>query len=120
MAQPKLNWASAEVKDGKLVVALEGELSTGWKQSFDRTVVLLRGGDWGKVELKTATVRVSGLEPDTEEKLRHFLESVVEQANADHRPTEDEPDESEDEDSEQGDDGGPDAEMTERFRSFGD
>jgi hypothetical protein len=125
MAAPSLNWSGAEVKDATLVVSLEGELPTGWKKSFDRTVTLLRGGDWGKVQLKKGSVRVSDVEAGTEEKLRHFLESVVEQANADHPP--DEPD-SDDRDEDEGDErqddddetDGPDTQMTERFRSFAD
>jgi hypothetical protein len=123
MAAPSLNWSDAEVKDATLVVSLEGELPTGWKKSFDRTVTLLRGGDWGKVQLKKGSVRVSDVEPDTEEKLRHFLESVVEQANADHPP--DEPDSDDRDEADEGQDGddegdGPDTQMTERFRSFAD
>jgi hypothetical protein len=119
-----LNWASAEVKDGKLVVALEGDVPSGWKQSFERTVTLLRGGEWGKVQVRKDAVSVSEVGSGTEEKLKHFLESVVEQANADHAPDEEDED-SEDESSDKdesadADDDGPDAEMTERFRSFGD
>jgi hypothetical protein len=125
MAAPSLNWSGAEVKDATLVVSLEGELPAGWKKSFDRTVTLLRGGDWGKVQLKKGSVRVSDVEAGTEEKLRHFLESVIEQANADHPP--DEPD-SDDRDEDEGDErqddddetDGPDTQMTERFRSFAD
>ena len=36
-------------------------------------------------------MRVDGLQPGSEEKLRFFLESVVQQANATHEPPEDEP-----------------------------
>jgi hypothetical protein len=67
-------------------------------------VRLLGAGDWGDIEVKKGTVRVTGVEPGSEEKLRHHLEAVVAQANADHV--------SDDEDE------GPDAEMTRRFRSF--
>jgi hypothetical protein len=114
-----LNWAEAEVKDSKLVVGLEGEIPTGWKQSFETTVKLLGGGEWGKVQIKKQAVQVSKVAPGSEEKLRHFLESVVEQANADHPPKEaektDEPDKEKAADD---DDDSPDAGMTERFRSF--
>jgi hypothetical protein len=118
-----LNWASAEVRDGRLVVALEGDVPSGWKQSFERTVTLLRGGEWGKVQVRKGAVSVSEVGSGSEEKLKHFLESVVEQANADHAPDEDE--DSEDESSKEderadSEDDGPDADMTERFRSFGD
>jgi hypothetical protein len=115
MADVELNWASAKVKDGKLSVDLEGEIPSGWKQSFERTATLLRGGDWGEVQVKKQTVRVREVTPGEEDKLRHHLESIVEQANADARPPEPEADERED----GGDEASPDARMTEAFRAFG-
>jgi hypothetical protein len=113
-----LNWAEAEVKDSTLVVGLEGEIPTGWKQSFETTVRLLGAGGWGKVQLKKRTVQVSKVSAGSEERLRHFLESVVEQANADHPPKEEKADAPDNEKAADDDAGGPDAEMTERFRSF--
>ncbi|HWF75385.1 MAG TPA: hypothetical protein VG186_18705 [Solirubrobacteraceae bacterium] len=115
MADAELNWATAKVKDGKLTVAVEGEIASGWKDSFEMTVRLLPGGDWGKVAVKKQTVRVSGVVPGEEERLRHHLESIVEQANAAVRPPEPE--------AGGGNDGGsdrdsPDAKMTEAFRAF--
>ncbi len=74
---------------------------------------------WRTRRLKKGTVRVAVAEGE-EEKIRHFLESVVQQANADHELTDnDDDDEHGDEDA--ADDElfrGPDAEMTERFRAF--
>lgn len=116
MAATRLNWAGAEVKDGRLAVELQGEVPSGWKKSFQTTVRLLGGGEWGEVELQKRSVRVSGLAPGVEEKLRHFLESVVEQANAAHPPKEPETEEAETEATD--DDDSPDAVMTKRFRSF--
>jgi hypothetical protein len=119
MSTANLNWASAEVKDGRLSVALEGELPKGWKQSFETTVRLLGSGDWGKVALKKRTVQVSDVTAGDEEKLRHYLESVVEQANASRGVDEPEREESADEpEGKRDDDNDPDAQMTERFRSF--
>ncbi|MDQ6777358.1 MAG: hypothetical protein M3071_14325 [Actinomycetota bacterium] len=121
MADVELNWATAKVKDGKLTVDLEGEIASGWKQSFETTVALLPGGDWGEIHVKKKTVRVSGVTPGDEEKFRHHLESVVEQANAAVRPPEPEGDERD------GADSGADsmrkridARMTEAFRAFAD
>jgi hypothetical protein len=37
MADVALNWATAEVKDGKLSVDLDGKTSSAWKQSFETT-----------------------------------------------------------------------------------
>lgn len=113
-----LDWSSAEVHDGTLQVGLSGERPNGWKESFQRTVALLHGRNW-TIELKKDRVRVRDVAQGSEDRVRHFLESVVLQANADHQEAEpdtreepeadeDEPDQSE----------GPDAEMTERFRSF--
>ncbi len=122
MALVTLDWSTAEVKKSKLTVALDGDVPKGWRKSFEATVRLLGGGDWGEIEVKRDTVRVSDVEPGSEEKLRHHLEAVVQQANADHEPDEGEEDEAPDaEQSEPGaddEDEGPDAEMTQRFRSF--
>jgi hypothetical protein len=103
-----LEWATAEVKDAKLTVALQGDPPEGWNDSFERTVKLLGDGEWGEVALKKGSVQVSEVPAGSEDKLRHHLEAIVAQANAAHE----EPD-AEDDDAE-----GPDAEMTERFRAF--
>jgi hypothetical protein len=128
MSDVKLNWSTAKVEDSKLTVELDGDLPSGWKDSFETVARLLAGSaDWGEVSLKgKKAVRVAEVSEGSEERLRHFLESVVEQANADHRPDDAEPDEPGDQDDEEehGDDArdepGPDAEMSERFRSFAD
>jgi hypothetical protein len=125
--EPRLDWSTAEVADGKLTVSLEGEPPKGWKQSFETVARLLSHGEGSPVTLKKGEVRVDGLRPGDEEKVRHLLESVVQQANADHRPPEEEPadenDEDEDEEKvplEQIGQSSPDAEMADRFRSFGE
>ncbi len=120
MAVVKLNWATAEVKGGKLTVDLEGELASEWKQSFEATMAMLPGGDWGTVALKKHAVRVNDVSGGSEERLRHHLESVVEQANATVRPSEPERggrgDDEGDPDSPEPD--SSDARMTESFRAF--
>jgi hypothetical protein len=113
MSDVELNWATAKVKDGKLTVDLEGEIASDWKRSFERTVTLLPGGDWGEVEVKKQRVRVSDVIAGEEEKLRHHLEGVVEQANADVRPPESGDGDGDEENS-------ADARMTEAFRAFAD
>jgi hypothetical protein len=117
----ELSWSSAEVKRSKLTVPLEGDIPKGWNKSFEATVQLLGHGAWGEIQLKRDSVEVSDVEPGSEEKLRHHLESVVAQANADHEPDESEeetPDADESESEATDDDDGPDAEMTRRFQSF--
>lgn len=116
MPSPRLDWSTAEVKGATLTVAVDGKAPSGWKESFATTVRLLGGGEWGEVGFKKQTVRVKDVVAGQEEKLRHFLDSVVEQANASH-PAETEALESKaDDESDEGE--GPDAEMAKRFRSF--
>jgi hypothetical protein len=121
MADVRLNWAQATVQDDKLTVPLDGEVPKGWKHHFETTVKLLGHGQWGEVEIKKKAVRVGGLESGDADDLRFYLESVVEQANsaesADEereRPADDDEDDDASEDAPEG----PDAELTERFRSF--
>lgn len=111
-----LDWSSAEVRDGRLEVRLSSELPKEWKDKFERTVALLPGGDWGKVKLKKDRVRVDEIGAGSEERLRHFLESVVQEANTTLEPSDDDTRETHDQVEDKSD--GPDAEMTERFRSF--
>jgi hypothetical protein len=112
----KLNWTTAQVEDAKLTVELEGEVPSGWSDSFETTARLLGGGDWGKVRVKKGSVRVSHVSPGSEEKLRHHLESLVAQSNAAVRPAEAEPElKGADRDS---DEDTADARMAERFRAF--
>jgi hypothetical protein len=122
MPPAKLNWSTARVEDAELAVRLEGEIPKGWKKSFKRTVRLLGAGQWGEVAVKKGTVHVTDVVPGEEEKLRHYLESVVEQANAAHPAVEQDGEAAEAngdnparEDPDRED---PDAQMTEQFRSF--
>jgi hypothetical protein len=119
MSSVKLDWASAEVKSSKLTVPLAGDPPKGWKQSFERTETLLGDGEWGEVKLKKGAVHVSDVEPGTEEKLRHHLEAIVDQANATHEERDRDKDEN-GEDKNGKEPEGPDAEMADRFRGFAD
>jgi hypothetical protein len=116
MSGVAIDWASAEVHDGKLEVGLSGELPPGWNDSFDRTVALLPGGAWGKVSIKKDRIRVHDVAEGDEDRLRHFLESVVLQANSAHQDDESEARDDPDADETKSDP--RDAEMTEQFRSF--
>ena len=116
MSGVRLDWSSAEVRDGKLEVALRGELPTGWKAGFVRTVALLHGDEWGKVKLKKDRIRVHHVSEGDEDRLRHFLESVVLQANAAAEPAEAEA--HKDGAADDDDSSNLNTAMTERFRSF--
>jgi hypothetical protein len=119
MTAAKLNWSSAEVQEAKLTVGLEGELPKPWKRTFEGTVKRLgRASGWGEVSLSKRNVCVTEVTPGTEAKLRHYLESVIEQANATHPPEAPEDEDDGQGEQERGGDEGPDAEMRERFRSF--
>jgi hypothetical protein len=119
---PSLDWSTAKVKGGVLTVGLSGERPKGWDRTFNTTAKLLGGGDWEDVELKKGKVQVSGISSGAEERLRHFLESVVQQADATHRP--DDSDDGSDDAAGQDEPGSApqddsDAEATARFQAFG-
>jgi hypothetical protein len=115
MEDVTLDWATATVEDAKLTVELRGELPSAWKKSFERTVHLLGDNEWGKVQVKKQSVRVSEVTRGNADKLRHYLEGVVDQANSALRAGEDEAKRRQD-DGGAGD--GPDAELTEHFRAY--
>jgi hypothetical protein len=121
MTAPALQWSSAEVRNGTLTVAIDGDRPKGWKATFEQTVRLLGGGDWGEVTVKKGEVRVTDIAEGSEDELRHFLEGAVQQANATHvEPEDDAEDQADETEDAQGDDGeGADARMTSRFREFG-
>ena len=117
MSDVTIDWSSAEVRRGRLEVGLSDDPAAGWKETFDGTIALLHGGDWGTVKLKKRRIRVRDVSTGSEERLRHFLESAVAQTNATRQSAEDQASESK-EGEETTEPDGPDAEMTERFRSF--
>jgi hypothetical protein len=119
MAEPRLDWSTAKVRDGTLTVLIAGDPPDRWNDAFNSTAALLGGRDFEHVELKKRTARVTGVTPGSEERLRHFLESVVQQANSASRTNADEEEDLEDGESEaREDDESSDTQMTKRFRSF--
>jgi hypothetical protein len=87
MADPvrrQIDWGSADVHDGSLTVALTGRSSKAWRTRFEAVHALLEHseGDWGVVGLTRKAIEVDGVREGSEEALRHFLESIVLQANA--------------------------------------
>lgn len=124
MEIPRLQWSEAVVEDATLTVPVVGERPKGWRDSFDHTVALLGGGRWGEVRCKSGTVRIEDVPPGEEESVHHFLESVMQQANAKLvAEQEDEavrPADSGEAEAPEDDDEGADARMTEAFRGFAD
>lgn len=115
MADPtprQIDWDSSEVEDASLTVRLTGSASKAWTRRFESVLAMLdqaRDG-WGEVRLTKKAIKVSVVQQGSESDLRHFLESIVLQANADTAPSEDQDEE----------DHKPDADerMARTFRGF--
>lgn len=128
MTNLQLDWSTAEVSEGKLTVSLDERPTDEWVASFERTAQLLDHGTWPGVKLKKQEISVKQVEPGSEEKLRFFLESVVQEANAaqgpddeaseDEQPDEEEPGDEPEDEEDPGADSDPDREMTDQFQSF--
>ncbi len=120
---PKLDWESASVHDETLTVELAGERPKHWRKSFEQTVKLLPSGEWEDVACKEGTITVTGVRAGVEDRLAHFLESVVQQVNANFASADDSEEDQPDAEAsaEEGKEGqkDPDAELTARFRAFG-
>lgn len=119
----KLDWSSAEVHDGKLVVSLEGKPEKDWKDAFKRTARLLGRGTGAEVRLTRGAVSLQPIKPGEEDRVHHFLESVLLQANSSVQ-TEQETDVTPSEKTAADEDSGSredseDDRMTQRLRSFG-
>jgi hypothetical protein len=117
----QVEWASAEINDATLTVKLTGTSSKAWSERFEGVLALLDTphSNWGKVSLTKKAVKVAGVQPGSEAELRHFLESVVLQANSDtvsDSPERDSDTEAQDDHHAEGD--RRDGQMTATFRSF--
>jgi hypothetical protein len=112
--QASIDWASAEVRDGDLSVALAGEANAEWAERVQAVVERLDrpGSAWGATKVTKAKVTVEAVSSGAEEDLRHLLDGAVQQANADFAP--EVQDDAGDGPSEE------DSAMTDAFRSFAD
>jgi hypothetical protein len=120
MADPEprqIDWASAQMTDGTLTVELTGKGSKAWKERFENVLALLDTphAAWGEVRLRKSAVQVAGVQQGTEPELRHFLESIVLQANSDTQP-EAPKDDAEVDDA--GEETALDEQMTATFKTF--
>jgi hypothetical protein len=118
MAEPdrvrrEIDWASAGVDGGTLTVALTGGASKEWGKRFGTVVERLRrpSSAWESIAVKKERIEVKGVEPGTEDDLRHFLEAAVQQVNADFAPDEDKA-------GDAGEESADDQRMADAFRSF--
>jgi hypothetical protein len=127
VSETNLDWTTAEVDDGQLTVSLDGNPPAEWAERFETTAKLLNHGTWEKVKLKKDEVRVRPVVEGEEDKLRHFLESVVLEANAAVEAKAENSENSENADGDEseseqetGEETSADREMTDRFRGFGE
>jgi hypothetical protein len=107
-----LDWSSASVDDGRLTVAVVGDVPRGWVKRVEHISERLQktGSSWGRLKVTKTQVQVDDVTADAAPDLHHFLESVVLQANTDLR------------DDSGGDDAArseEDERLTEAFRSLG-
>ena len=79
-----IDWSSAEVHGGDVTVELAGKVSKQYRERFEAVRSLLgeSSGGWDEVKLVKRTIHVRGLRPGQEHELRHFLDSVVVEVNA--------------------------------------
>lgn len=80
----RIDWPSAEVHDGELRVAFEEPVSADVRARMKALVERLQrpGEPWDAIAVKKDRLVVSRIEDDAEDDVRHFLESLVLEANA--------------------------------------
>jgi hypothetical protein len=113
----EIRWDTAEIEDAALTVELTGSNSRIWKARFEQVLALLGSAhsSWGEARVTKDGINVKDVEHGSESELRHFLESVVLQADAD--PEADVIGQARDR-IDGKDDPGPDEQMMRTFRSF--
>lgn len=111
----QIQWGSTQIDDATLEVELTGAPSKAWRARFQSVLALLDTphSNWGKVRLTKKGIKVTDLQQGSESELRHFLESIVLQANSDTAP---QPDHQDNDGDDQEPD--PDEQMTATFRAF--
>jgi hypothetical protein len=89
--QRQIDWASAEIKDRALTVRLTGKAGRGWAMHFNGVLGLLEqnASGWGEITVHKDTIEVADVQEGSEGDLRHLLESVLLQVNADFEPSSD-------------------------------
>ncbi len=85
----QIDWSTATVDAGKLTAQLTGARPRGWRRAFESVARLLDSGEgrWGAVAVRGDTITVVGVQSGSEQELRHLLEGIVLQVNADLRLT---------------------------------
>ncbi len=111
----EIEWGSAQIEDATLTVELTGSASKAWKTRFQSVLALLDTphSSWGEVRITKKGIKVADLRQGSESELRHFLESIVLQANSDMAP-----DTQHDDDSDEDHEPDADEQMAATFRAF--
>jgi hypothetical protein len=76
-----LDWSSADVNDGTLVVELSDKPPKKWRDAFERATALLSHGTWHTRLNRNGAVRVDPVGLGDEERVRQFLEGALLEAN---------------------------------------
>jgi len=109
-----IEWATAEVRDGVLTVAVAGERPRGWAPRLRAVLALLtppnRG--WADIDVARAHITVADVREGAESDLRHHLDSALLQVSADLSET--------DGQGANDDESTFDGRMQQAFRSFAD
>jgi hypothetical protein len=111
----EVRWDTAQIEDAALTVELSGASSKAWKARFERVLALLDSAhsSWGRIRVSKDRIKVDDVQLGSESDLRHFLESLVLQANAESQVAGRAPDS-----IDAREEPGPDERMTRTFRSF--
>lgn len=122
MTALQLDWSTAEVSHDRLTVGFSDRTPKEWREAFARAAALLGQGTWHVDSVKRRSVRISPVRIGEEERVKHFLESAVFEANATIMSEDELFDPgSADEDAEHDEhdaETSPDEELTARFRAF--
>jgi hypothetical protein len=115
----ELDWTSAEVSDGTLVVALTAKPPKKWREAFERATALLSHGNWStRLTQRNAAVRLDPVELGEEERVRQFLEGALLEANRTIASEDELFAAGEDADDADEPEAAEDEQLTQKFRSF--
>ncbi len=117
-----IDWATAEAQDATLTVDLTGASSKVFKQRFERVLALLDTphSRWGAVRVNRKGIQVADVNEGAEAELRHFLESIVLEANSELTSPEETTNGADDEAPPIDEGGRANRQMTATFRAFAD
>jgi hypothetical protein len=115
----QLDWGSAQVSDGTLVVELSARPPKKWREAFERATALLSHGNWStRLNSRNGAVRLDPVQLGEEERVRQFLEGALLEANRTILTEVELFDASAEDGDGEDTETSADDELTQRFRSF--